>query len=230
MSKKDDLGSKIVKSLSIKANVKQEVNENSEQVFYQLKECLGEITGDFNKSLKDQKDRVSFEFMDLGKFISKLRVAGDMLVFSIHSNVFEFDREHKIWENEYVKNDVLNSYCGIINIYNFLDDSFRFNRTDDLGYLIARIFVNKDKCFFVEGKRQMGYNVAKFGEKELDRDVLKDIILKAINYALEFDLLVPPYDMVKMASVGQMEEKVHLSQMKTGKRLGFQFNSDDIDN
>jgi hypothetical protein len=49
-----------------------------------------------------------------------------------------------------------------------------------------------------------------------------------MNYALEFDLLVPPYDAVKLASVGQMTEKMHLSQLKTGKRLGFQFNSDDV--
>jgi hypothetical protein len=47
-------------------------------------------------------------------------------------------------------------------------------------------------------------------------------------YAIEFDLLVPPYDHVKIASVAQLNEKMEYSRMKTGKRLGFKFNSDDI--
>jgi hypothetical protein len=59
-------------------------------------------------------------------------------------------------------------------------------------------------------------------------DAIREILAKAMAYALEFDLLVPPYDAVKLASVGQMTEKMHISQMKTGKRLGFQFNSDDV--
>ena len=45
---------------------------------------------------------------------------------------------------------------------------------------------------------------------------------------LEFDLLVPPYDTVKIATVGQVEAKIQHSRVITGKRLGFQFNSDDV--
>ncbi len=49
-----------------------------------------------------------------------------------------------------------------------------------------------------------------------------------MGYALEFDLLVPPYENVKIATVRQLSEKMNISQLKTGKRLGFQFNSDDV--
>jgi hypothetical protein len=45
---------------------------------------------------------------------------------------------------------------------------------------------------------------------------------------MEFDLLVPPYDTVKIATVGQAEAKIQHSRVITGKRLGFQFNSDDV--
>jgi hypothetical protein len=45
---------------------------------------------------------------------------------------------------------------------------------------------------------------------------------------MEFDLLVPPYDTIKIATVGQAEAKIQHSRMITGKRLGFQFNSDDV--
>ncbi len=226
----NNLENKIVQSMALKSNIKQLVSENNELVFELMKETLNEIVFDYNKKLTDLKERVSLEFTDHGKFIAKLRVAGDMLIFSMHSNVFEFDREHKVWQNKYIKDEPLNSYCGIINIYNFLDDSFRYNRMDDLGYLIARLFVNRNNHFFVEGKRQMGFTVSKFGKAELDKKAMRDVLSKAIAYALEFDLLVPPYDAIKIASVGQMTEKIQLSHIKTGKRLGFQFNSDDIAN
>jgi len=32
----------------------------------------------------------------------------------------------------------------MISIYNFLSDSFKFNRVNDIGYLIARVFTNKE--------------------------------------------------------------------------------------
>jgi hypothetical protein len=99
---------------------------------------------------------------------------------------------------------------------------------DDLGYLIARIFVNKNNHFLVEGKRQVGYHFKNFGKRLLDKEAMRSILAKAMAYALEFDLLVPPYDAVKIASVGHMTEKMKVAQIKTGKRLGFQFNSDDV--
>lgn len=225
---KNNLEEKIIQSLALKSNIKQLVFDNNEVVFSLMKKTLTEITDDYNKQLTNLKERVRLEFTDYGEFIAKLRVAGDMLVFSMHSNIFEFDREHKVWETDYVKTDPLNSYCGIINIYNFLDDSFRYNRMDDLGYLIGRIFVNKNNHFFVEGKRQMGFHFKNFGKRLLDKSAMRSILAKAMAYALEFDLLVPPYDAVKIASVGQMTEKMHISQIQTGKRLGFQFNSDDV--
>ena len=225
---KNSLEEKIIQALALKSNIKQLVCDNNEVIFGLMKETLTEITDDYNKQLTSLKERVRLEFTDHGKFIAKLRIAGDMLVFSMHSNIFEFDREHKVWETNYVKDDPLNSYCGIINIYNFLDDSFRYNRLDDLGYLIGRIFVNKNNHFFVEGKRQMGFHFKNFGKRLLDKAAMRSILAKAMAYALEFDLLVPPYDAVKIASVGQMTEKMQISQIQTGKRLGFQFNSDDI--
>ncbi len=45
---------------------------------------------------------------------------------------------------------------------------------------------------------------------------------------MEFDLLVPPYDQIKIASVAQMHQKIANSRLQTGKRLGFRFNSDDV--
>jgi len=220
--------SKIIDALSLKSGVKQLVYANTIAAFNTLKEVLVNITNDFNDQLSNTNERVSLEFSDKGVFVAQIRVAGDILIFSMHSNIFEFDRENKVWESPYLKEDPLNSYCGIINIYNFLDDSFRYQRLDDLGYLIARIFINRNNHIFVEGKRQTGYQYKTFGKTKITKSILRKIISRAMGYALAFDLLVPPYENVKIATVRQLSEKMNISQLKTGKRLGFQFNSDDI--
>jgi hypothetical protein len=189
---------------------------------------LVELTESFNKKLQKQFSRKIFELREVSMFQAELRVAGDVLVFKMHSNIFEFDRDHSVWKISYVQNNKLATYCGVINVYNFLSDSFTYNRTEDLGYLVGRIFINKDNHYFVEGKRQMGFLYNDFGNSVIDKDGLRKIIETSIAYSLEFDLLVPPYDEVKIVSVEQILESKKRSQLRTGKRLGFQFRSNDI--
>lgn len=218
----------IVSTLKGKSVLKQLVYDNTCETFGRLKKILAAMEREINSEIEDSDKRVRLDYKERGKFDVLLRVAGDILVFSMHSNVFEFDRNHPIWKIPYVQKEPKNSYCGVINIYNFLADSFKYSRFDDLGYLIARIFINHENHYFVEGKRQMGMIFSNFGSEPINRDALKKILYTAINYSLEFDLLVPPYDTVKIASVGQVEAKIQSSKIVTGKRLGFQFNSDDV--
>jgi len=218
----------VVVLLKEKAQLKQTVYDHTLNAFNILKLLQQKMIRDYNKRLEDADARVQLKYRSRGDFESELKVAGDLLLFSMHSNIFEFDREHHIWSMPYVKQNPLNSYCGIIHIYNFLSDSFKYNREEDLGYLITRIFINLENHFFVEGKRQGKYSYKHFDQQKLTREGLEHILQTAIQYALEFDLLVPPYDHVKIASVAQMNEKIIHSKLQTGKRLGFRFNSDDV--
>jgi hypothetical protein len=194
-----------------------------------LKEVLKELADEYRAVLKDKvEDQVLPVFQDKGPFNAEFKIGGDLLIFSMHSNVFVFDREHPIWKLDYIKANAMNSYCGVFNIYNFLADSFKYDRVEDLGYLIARIFINRENHFFVEGKRQSGELVKDFGSDEMTKQYMRDIIETAVQYAVDFDLLVPPYDQVKIASVEQMQVEINHSKIQTGKRLGFKFNSDDV--
>lgn len=218
-----------LESLITKTNLKQEVYQNTIRTYTVLKEVLRELADQYRDKLKDKvPDTVLPFFQEKGMFEAEFRIGGDLLIFSMHSNVFVFDREHPIWKLEYIKANQLNAYCGVFNIYNFLADSFKYNRTQDLGYLIARIFVNRENHFFVEGKRQSSELVKDLGTDELTKENMKEIIETAINYTISFDLLVPPYDQVKIATVEQMQVEISHSRIQTGKRLGFKFNSDDI--
>lgn len=218
----------IIDVLQKKTNVKQKIFDNTFDVFNQLKEVLHELTNDINEELPSVDRRVKLEYRDRGKFEAEIRIAEDIIIFSMHTNVFQFDRDHQIWKTSYVENDKTNALCGVINIYNFLTDSFKYNRQEDLGYLIGRIFVNKEHSYFVEGKRQMAFIYNNFGSGKIDTDALKKIVETSILYTLEFDLLVPPYDTIKIATVSQMTTKIENSKIQTGKRLGYKFNSDDV--
>ncbi len=218
----------ILKLYSEKGSLKQTVFRNTYQSFLQLKGVLLELTNEYNKQLKGKDKKLLMKFKDRGRFQVSFKFGGDLLLFSMHSNVFEFDREHSIWKTGYLQKNKQGAFCGIINIYNFLSDSFKYERNNDLGYLVGRIFINKDFHYFVEGKRQMGAIYKNFGNSQIDDDALRNIVESAIQYVLEFDLLVPPYDTVKITSVEIVQERNNIMIQQTGKRLGFKFNSDDV--
>lgn len=218
----------IVSTLAEKSLLKQKVYDNTLEAFVKVKGVLADLSEDLNRDVINLDPRIRLHYEERGSFDAQLKVAGDLLLFSMHSNIFEFDRDHPAWKTPYIQKNKLNSYSGIISIYNFLADSFKYSRMDDLGYLIARIFINHENQYFVEGKRQMALLFTNFGHEEISRQAMERIICTAIQYSLEFDLLVPPYDAVKIATVGQAEAKIQHSKLVTGKRLGFQFNSDDV--
>jgi len=228
MSELDDKKTIIIGTLKKKSMLKQKVYDNTLEWFGVVKDILKDLAKDVNGNLGNVDSRIKMEYTDRSSFDAQLKVAGDILLFSMHSNIFQFDREHPAWKTPYIQKNKFNAYSGIINIYNFLYDSFKYSRLDDLGYLIARIFINHENQYLVEGKRQMGMLFSNYGNEAISRPSLQVIISTAIQYSLEFDLLVPPYDTVKIATVGQAEAKIQHSRVITGKRLGFQFNSDDV--
>ncbi len=229
MDDEGGLRAQITSNLIHKANIQQQVFDNTFAVFEELKEILHEMSGELDDELDEKLDkRIRIEYRDRGKFEAQIQVAGDVVIFSMHTNVFSFDRDHAIWQNPYVGDDRLNSYCGLINIYNFLADSFKFNRNADEGYLIGRLFVNRNMDFFVEGKQQTSVTHAAFGSERIDKAAIVRVVEAAVAYALDFDLLAPPYDTMKVVSVDQMNTKIENSKMTTGKRLGYEFKTDDI--
>lgn len=220
---------KILETIVSKSTLKQRVFDNTFSAFNELKDTLLEMASEMDDELDGKLDRrVRLEYRDRGKFEAQLQVANDILIFQMHTDVFEFDADHMIWQNQYVQGDCDNSYCGLINIYNFLSDSFKHNRNADEGYLIGRIFINRERCYFVEGKGQTAMRAMDFGKAEINREALVGIMERAIYYSLNFDLLMPPYEDSKRVTVDQFNTKLDNSKFVTGKRLGYDFDIEDI--
>ena len=226
---KSPLREKILATIINKSTLKQHIFDNAFTTFNELKDVLFEIASELDDDLDGKLDkRVRIEYRDRGKFEAQLQIASDLLIFRMHTDVFEFDSNHIIWQNEYVQRERDNSYCGVIDIYNFLSDSFKFKRADDEGYLVGRIFVNHENKFFVEGKRQDKWRVDSFGSETISRGAIVEIVERAMLYSLGFDLLMPPYEAVKNANVEQFESRMENPKLQTGKRLGYDFRTDDI--
>ena len=147
----------ILELLKEKSSLKQDVFYSTLSVFKELKDVVKEVVNDLKPKVAAIDKRLIINYKDKTEFEIELQVAGDVLIFQMHTNVFEFDISHQIWKTSYVKEQPSNSFCGVINIYNFLADSFKYNRSNDLGYLVARIFQNREHHYFVEGKRQLGF-------------------------------------------------------------------------
>ncbi len=216
----------IISSLKDKSSLKQDVYANTLKAFNQMKIIAEEMVKDLSKETVKFDKRVKLSYKEKGNFEFELRVAGDLLIFSMHTNIFEFDRSHQIWHNSYIREDISRSYCGMINIYNFLNDSFEYNRVNDLGYLVGRMFINKDNHYFLEGKRQLGFLYNDIVNSVISEDATKGVLESAILYSVNFDLFTPPFDSIKEVTVSDMQANSESMQTKTGKRLGFRFQSD----
>ncbi len=216
----------ILRVLKAKSGMKQDVHRRTVELFELLKKTLSEVSDDLAKEVKDHDERLTLAYTDKGAMACQLKVAGDLIIFNMHTNVFRLDQSHSLWKTSYLEDDELRGYFGLINVYNFLNDSFKFNRERDLGYLVARIFLNKDGHFFVQGKRQLGFLYNDLAGGELDGAKLKEVLRSIILYVLEFDLLAPPYDQVSQVTVSEMNELNANMLVSTGKRLGFRFQTD----
>ena len=150
-------------------------------------------------------------------------VGSDVLVFNMHTNIFTFPSDASIWKNSYIEEDKERGYFGVINIYNFLAESFLQKRMNDAGYLIGRIFINKDGHFMIEGKGELGYLFRNIRSNQFDEEAMKNIFEIAVKHAVQFDLHTPPYQSVSFVSVMQIKSSTSAQELKTGKRLGFKF-------
>jgi len=212
-----------------KGQLKQLVYRNTLESIVLIKKAVTELQKEYQKKYAKDPQAITFIYKDMGEFEVHLQFAGDILIFTMHTNIFEFSRYHEVMTTNYIREDKDRSYCGIINIYNFLADSYKYNRDNDVGYLIGRIFINKDRCYFIEGKREVGLLYNNFGREVLDEQTALNIVESAVLYTINFDLLTPPYDSVKEISLSEMKSKVDSYTLKTGKRLGFKFLADNAE-
>jgi hypothetical protein len=213
----------LVKLLKSKSVLKQDIYKNTLEWFAVFKEELQNCINIISKEIDDP--RVRLRFVDRGETEVHLYIGSDILIFHMHTNVFKFSNLDFATKTSYIKDKPENAFCGVIHIYDCLADSYEYGRLNDTGYLISRLFINSESHFQLEGKGDLAMLYRDFMHQVLTREIVQDIIYRAAVYALEFDLLNPPYDTVNQVSVFELQSLSNQSTLKTGKALGFKFKS-----
>ncbi|AFD07062.1 hypothetical protein [Solitalea canadensis] len=220
---KDENYQQILNGLKNHSSIKQEIYRTTCSVFQQFKAQLKDLAHAMADDFKNIDPSVEIEYVDVSKFECRIRFGGDVLVFTMHTNIFTFPLEHPIFKSNYVKEDRSRSYCGIIHIHNFLSDSLKYNRINDIGYLLGRVFVNKERHFYTEGKSQLGFLFDNLVKEEITDENISQIIKIAINYCFEFELQVPPFNEVDEITLIQKQLEFANSGYQTGKLIGYKF-------
>jgi len=219
----------ICKNLISKGELKQEIFRKTKDAMDMFCTEAQGFDQYYKENCTAQHPAVNVHFTQRNPHEFQLKFAGDILVFLMHTNVFEFPRDHEIMRSPYIREDKTRSYCGMIYIYNFLADSFKYNRINDIGYLIGRILINKEGHYYIEGKRELAQILNNFSDNTITHDSAREIMLSAVEYTYNFDLLVPEYNNDIQISVNDMLQIENQNMtIKTGKRLGFRFEPDNI--
>ena len=219
---------KIKNVLLLKASTKQLVYRNTKEALQIFKTEVSQIASKLSTEISKVDKYIEVSFVEKSPFEFHLKFSGDTLVFMMHTNVFDFHGEHPIAKSKYVKKNKLRRFCGLIQVYNFLSDSIKYNREADSGFLVGRFFINNENHFLLEGKNQLSHLFKDFDKQQFNSEVAQKIILEFVSFALNLDLFVPSFEEMQLISLEQKNMMSYSVGVPTNKALGFmiQSNSD----
>ncbi len=213
--------------LTEKAGLKQNIYSTTLETFSLVCNEAEKVVKQLQSEVSEKDARIRLIFTRKSDFEFQIHVGGDVLVFLMHTNIFQLEPNNSHWASSYLKTDNHRSFCGLINIYNYLHDSLFYNRLSDIGYLIGRLLVNKEEHYFVQMKGKALPYHNDFLNTKLDAEHAHKLIEDLILLVLNFDMYLPPLNAVAQLTVDEMTQATQSQQFKTGKRLGFQFRMED---
>ena len=216
---------RIAKQLETKSTVKQRAYRVLCTLFKKMELETRDVVKEINKNVLINDHDITIKFKKVNEHEFHLKVAGDLLVFIMHTNIITMDKTHAINHSPAIAEDPRRKYMGQIMVYNFMADSFKYNRLRDPGYLIARFLINFEEHFFIEGDRQLSFLFKDLSDKPVDATDLHVFIQLAITNAIDNDLIAPPFPEIRKITVMQKIEKTQ--DMGGGNKIGFQMHYQD---
>ena len=210
---------RIQRLLENKSTAKQITYRNLISSFELLAKESKRVVGELKKKVKSGDQDVTVDFKRINDHEFQLKLAGDLLIFVLHTNIVTFDEENEVMKNPYIRENDINRYFGQIMIYNFMSDSVKFNRVNDPGYLLARLLVNHDGRYIVEGEGKLGLVYSHISPAAITEHDLNILVKLALTLAIENDLMAPPYPQVKFITLYQKLEKTQ--ELGAGQKIGF---------
>ncbi len=218
-----DLRDSVLNLLHDKVTLKQDVLAVTKKWFKELSEVLAAEVAELKGGLKDPRIRMEATFKS--DFESRVMVGSDALIFHLHTNVFTIPEDNPLWKDAYIKKDFSRGYFGVIYVYNFSAQSILQNRIGDEGGLLARMYINKENHFVIEGVQQVALRFPKISKNTVTKDVLVEMVHLLFLGAVSNDLVIPAYDAVSEINIDQLNELSENLGIRTNKSLGFRSSS-----
>lgn len=219
MSTQPDHLEYIQQLLESKSTAKQITYKNLLAAFNQLAKESKRIVEELKKKVRPADEDVTVNFLPVNEHEFHVKLAGDLLIFVLHTNVVTLDEAHEVMKEPYIREQDANRYFGQIMIYNFMSDSLRFNRINDPGYLLARLLINHENRFIVEGEGQLGTLFSSISNPPVNEEILNTIVKLSLTLAIENDLMAPPFPQVQFITLYQKMEKTQ--ELGAGQKIGF---------
>lgn len=211
--------------LESKSIAKQITYKNLLAAFEILRKEASRIITDLTAKVKSSDEDVTIHFREVNEHEFEVKLAGDLLTFVLHTNVVTFDPNGPIMQDPYIKENVVNRYFGQIMVYNFMADSLKFNRINDPGYLLARLLINHEGRYVVEGDGHLAALAGKISPTPITEEELAILVKFVMTMAIENDLMAPPFPDVRFITLHQKMEKTQ--ELGAGQKIGFRMSYQD---
>jgi hypothetical protein len=206
--------------LEVKSTAKQITYRNLLRAFEVLASESQRIVKDLTTKVNPGDEDVTVEYTRVNSHEFHVKLAGDLLIFVLHTNVVSMIGNHPVMQDPYMKLKEVNRYFGQIMIYNFMADSLKFNRINDPGYLLARLLINHEGRYVIEGEGHLTAIANKISSQPIVDAELSILVKLSLMLAIENDLVAPPFPDVRYITLYQKMEKT--LELGAGRKIGFQ--------
>ncbi|MFZ6001215.1 MAG: hypothetical protein ACOYW3_11960 [Bacteroidota bacterium] len=205
--------------LESKSTAKQITYKLLLNAFQLLAKESSRVVTELKSRIKPGDTDVTVDFSKVNDHEFQVKLAGDLLVFVLHTNIVTLMDDHPVMKEDYIRQNEVNRYFGQIMIYNFMSDSVKYNRVNDPGYLLARLLINHEGRYLIEGDGQLAALGNKISTEPITELELNVLVKVALTLAIENDLMAPPFPDVRFITLFQKLEKTQ--ELGAGQKIGF---------
>ena len=204
--------------LESKSTAKQTAYKHICRAFSVLEAESRRVVEELKRRANPSDKDVTVEFNAVNAQEFDVKLAGDMLIFVLGTNIVTLEESHTIMKEDYIRENEVNRYFGQIMVYNFMAESLKYNRTNDPGYLLARIMINHENRFFIEGERELeAFNP--ISQLPVTDEELQQVVRIVLKMAIENDLVAPAFTEVKAITLNQKRD--HNLELGGAQKIGF---------
>lgn len=213
----------IEQALKEKACLKQKIYRLTADWFKRFEQVSAKLVKEIDERISKVDENVEIALDHINEFEFRIRFSGDMLIFTMHSNIVTFPDDHVLSKSPYVIEDGQRGYFGQVMVHNFMADSVRYQRLGDIGYLLARLMINVEEHFYIEGVRPVSFLYPDIAKNQLEEEVLRLFVEDLMLTALSIDLQAASFHDIQIIDLGT---KLANQMVTGGEKVGFQMSSE----